>query len=47
LTAIIGLRSGFTSVEILETRHLTVSPQQRSLLKGYEEYMRESVVVFQ
>lgn len=47
LTAIIGMKCGYDNVKILESRHLTVSPQQRSILSGYEDYMRESVVVFQ
>lgn len=47
LTAIIGIKSGFNKVNIIESRHLTVSPQQRAILKGFEDYMRESVVVFE
>ncbi|WP_394256671.1 hypothetical protein [Vibrio harveyi] len=47
LTAMIGLKSGFNKVKIIESRHLTVSPQQRAILKGFEDYMRESVVIFE
>ncbi len=45
LTAVAGELAGFKDIEIWVARHLTVSPQQRSLLAGYESYMRESVVV--
>ena len=45
LTAIAGQIAGFRKSEILVTRHLTVSPQQRAKLDGFENYMRESVVV--
>jgi len=45
LTAKAGQIAGFSNIEIWVARHLTVSPQQRSRLSGYEEYMRESVVV--
>ena len=45
LTALAGERAGFSRSEIWVTRHLTVSPQQRSSLAGYERFMRESVVV--
>ena len=41
----LGLQAGFSKVEIYEARHLTVSPQQRAILTGLEDYMRESVVV--
>ena len=44
LTAMAGRLAGFTSSEILVTRHLTVAPQQRAKLAGLEGYMRESVV---
>lgn len=47
LTAIVGLKVGFKTAKILETRHLTVAPQQRNLLKGFESYMRESIVVLE
>ena len=47
LTAMIGIRSGFSEAKIVESRHLTVSPQQRALLTGFESYMRESVVIFE
>ncbi len=45
LTAVAGELAGFKDIEIWVARHLTVAPQQRSLLEGYESYMRESVVV--
>ena len=45
LTAMAGRIAGFDNIEIWVARHLTVSPQQRSQLSGYEQYMRESVVV--
>ncbi len=47
LTAMIGIRSGFSKAKIIESRHLTVSPQQRALLTGFEGHMRESVVIFE
>ena len=45
MLAILGLECGFNKAEILVTRHLTVSPQQRNKLRNLEENMRESVVV--
>lgn len=45
LTALAGQMAGFQNVELLVARHLTVSPQQRAQLAGYEHYMRETVVV--
>lgn len=45
LTAILAKSVGFKSVTVLETRHLTVAPQQRKRLCGFEGYMRESIVV--
>ncbi len=45
LTALAAHMAGFSDVEIWVTRHLTVSPQQRAKLSGYEQYMRESIVV--
>lgn len=45
LTAIVGINAGFKKAQILETRHLTVAPQQRNILRGFEGHMRESVVV--
>jgi site-specific DNA-methyltransferase (adenine-specific) len=45
LLAKIGLEGGFQQADILVTRHLTVSPQQRSQLAGLQDNMRESVVV--
>lgn len=47
LTAIAGINAGFEHAKIVETRHLTVAPQQRSMLKGFEQYMRESIVVLE
>jgi site-specific DNA-methyltransferase (adenine-specific) len=44
LTAMAGRLAGFSSSEILVTRHLTVAPQQRAQLAGLEGYMRESIV---
>lgn len=45
LTAIAGEAAGFRDIEIWVARHLTVAPQQRAKLAGYEPYMRESIVV--
>tara|TARA_Y100000780_G_scaffold223237_1_gene233348 strand:- start:1114 stop:2322 length:1209 start_codon:yes stop_codon:yes gene_type:complete len=47
LTAIVGIQSGFERAKIVETRHLTVAPQQRNRLKGFEQYMRESIVILE
>lgn len=47
LTAMVGLEAGFEKAQIVETRHLTVAPQQRNKLKGFEQYMRESIVIFE
>ncbi|CAM7625640.1 hypothetical protein [Klebsiella pneumoniae] len=47
LTARMGINAGFSKAKIIETRHLTVAPQQRNILKGLEQYMRESIVVFE
>lgn len=47
LTAMVGIQAGFKKVKIVETRHLTVSPQQRNRLKGFENYMRESIVILE
>jgi site-specific DNA-methyltransferase (adenine-specific) len=47
LIAQLGLKAGFSSAKLLTVRHLTVAPQQRSILHGLEEYMRESIVVLQ
>lgn len=47
LTAMIGLEAGFKEAKIVETRHLTVAPQQRNRLKGFEQYMRESMVILE
>lgn len=44
LIAMLGQQTGFENVEILEVRHLTVSPQQRAVLNGHSCHMRESVV---
>ncbi|MHC2993697.1 modification methylase, partial [Pontibacter sp. HJ8] len=45
LTAKIGIEAGFKSSEVIQVRHLTVAPQQRTQLIGLENFMRESVVV--
>ncbi|MBG7464509.1 SAM-dependent methyltransferase [Pseudomonas aeruginosa] len=47
LTAMVGINAGFKRAKIVETRHLTVAPQQRNILKGFEQYMRESIVVLE
>jgi len=47
LTASIGIQAGYKKATIVEARHLTVAPQQRAMLKGFERYMRESVVVLE
>lgn len=47
LTAMVGIQSGFERAKIVETRHLTVAPQQRNRLKGFERYMRESIVILE
>lgn len=47
LLAGLGLEAGFDRVKVRRVRHLTVAPQQRSLLKGLETYMRESVVTLE
>lgn len=47
LTAMAGINAGFKNAKIIETRHLTVAPQQRNILKGFEQYMRESIVVLE
>lgn len=47
LTAMVGINAGFNKAKIIETRHLTVAPQQRNMLKGFEKYMRESIVVLE
>jgi len=45
LIAHLGLKAGFSSARLMQARHLTVAPQQRNVLRGLEEYMRETVVV--
>lgn len=47
LTAMVGIQAGFKQAKIVETRHLTVAPQQRNRLKGFEQYMRESIVILE
>ncbi len=47
LTAMVGIQAGFSQARLLETRHLTVAPQQRSRLKGFEAQMRESIVILE
>lgn len=44
-TATLAKSAGFRSATIAQTRHLTVSPQQRARLSGFEPFMRESVIV--
>ena len=46
LLGLLGYEAGFKTVEVRPVRHLTVAPQQRVELLGFEQYMRESVVVF-
>jgi site-specific DNA-methyltransferase (adenine-specific) len=45
LTALAAKMAGFAHAEIWVTRHLSVSPQQRSSLSGFENFMRESIIV--
>jgi len=47
LTAMVGLQAGFKRAKIVESRHLTVAPQQRAKLQGFEPYMRESLVILE
>ena len=47
LIARLGIEAGFRSAHIAVVRHLTVAPQQRLALTGHEQFMRESVVVFE
>ena len=47
LIAHLGLEAGFSSAKLMKVRHLTVAPQQRAQLEGLEDFMRESVVVFE
>lgn len=44
LCAQVGLTSGFSNSKIHVVRPLTVAPQQREQLSGYENFMRESIV---
>lgn len=44
LCAQVALTSGFRNAKLHVVRHLTVAPQQRDQLRGYESFMRESVV---
>lgn len=44
LCAQVALASGFENAKLHVVRHLTVAPQQRDQLRGYESFMRESVV---
>lgn len=46
LIAQLGIEAGFEEVEVQDVRHLTVSPQQRTLLNGHVNHMRESIVSF-
>lgn len=45
LIARLGIDAGFEKATVVPVRHLTVAPQQRKELCGYEEYMRESIVM--
>ena len=47
LTAMVAQNAGFSTATLVETRHLTVAPQQRNRLRGFEPYMRESIVVLE
>jgi len=47
LTACVGASVGFRRSQIIEVRHLTVAPQQRNRLRGFEQFMRESIVVLE
>jgi site-specific DNA-methyltransferase (adenine-specific) len=47
LTALLSKTVGFRRSRIIEVRHLTVAPQQRNRLRGYEDFMRESIVVLE
>jgi hypothetical protein len=46
LIARLGLKAGFEQVRIERARHLTVAPQQRTVLAPFRDLMRESVVIF-
>jgi site-specific DNA-methyltransferase (adenine-specific) len=45
LIARVGLDAGFAEAAVVPVRHLTVAPQQRTVLRGREGWMRESIVV--
>ena len=45
LVARIGRIVGFSTATVVPIRHLTVAPQQRISLNGFEKSMRESVVI--
>jgi site-specific DNA-methyltransferase (adenine-specific) len=45
LIARLGLDAGFGDAAVVPVRHLTVAPQQRVVLRGREQWMRESIVV--
>lgn len=45
LIAEIGEKIGFSVEEILVTRHLTTSSQQRNKLEPVIDYLRESIVI--
>ena len=47
LVALIGIQTGYKRATVVEARHLTVAPQQRILLKGFEPFMRESIVILE
>lgn len=44
LCAQIALQSGYNHARLSVVRHLTVAPQQREQLSGYESFMRESII---
>lgn len=44
LCAQVALESGYVNAKLHVVRHLTVAPQQRDQLRGYQPFMRESVV---
>jgi site-specific DNA-methyltransferase (adenine-specific) len=44
LIATLGLEAGFEHASVAPVRHLSVAPQQRTELRGREEFMRESLV---
>jgi site-specific DNA-methyltransferase (adenine-specific) len=47
LLAHLGKQVGFQKATLFPVRHLTVAPQQRAMLSGLEDFMRETVVVLE